>query len=772
MKMKENSKLQILLVALILKFVFGFDNVYSQNVADNQNDKESPYFILTSGDENIENFPLLSTDVNAEIAGVIADVTVTQTYKNDGSKPIEAVYVFPSSTNAALYSMQMKIGERTIVAEIKEKSEARKIYEEAKSEGKSTSLLEQLNPNIFKMNVANILPGDIIEVELKYTELLKPVNKIYDFVFPTLVAPRYDNEDSKDRNENKINYEQTSEPTYDFDINVNLNTGNPISELECISHNVDIEALAMNKAKIKLKDSDKNKGNKDFIIKYKLAGEKIDTGLLISENGDENFFTLIVQPPSRPTNADIPPREYIFVMDVSGSMQGTPLTISKKLMLNLLKGLRQNDKFNVIQFSGNSNILSDESLPVNQKNIESAIKTISETTGGGGTEIMQALKIIDDIPKEENVSRSVVIVTDGFVRVEREVFDFISERLNQMNVFAFGIGRNVNRYIIEGIAETGQGEPAIITNFDEADYEAERFRNYISTPVMTNIQIEYKGFLAIDTEPETIPDVFADRPITIFGKWENRPTGNIKLEGFSGNEKLYLDIDVEKFAVRINSDALKYFYARNKLKKLSDYESIEGKGANKEEITEIGLKYNLLTDYTSFVAVDSEIRTEDTATTVEQVLPYETDQIRSMKLGNFAPNSSQSGMGMAKRSSYQSSGIDMAVFASDIEFEENDNYGNNYFTDNREKIANYFNCTDKKDILNETLVTYEIEISEKNEIKKLDIVSSTHPECNQEAKNAILEFIQNNEDDIPAGTFQFYFTFENPDKIEINLKQD
>ncbi len=757
------SKKVLLLFAMLVLFTFAGNSSYSQNAEEND-EAMAPHFILLSEDAATENFPLLGTEINADIAGVIADVTVIQKYKNDGDTPIEAVYIFPASTNAAVYAMKMQIGDRTIKADIKEKQEAKQIYEKAKEEGKSASLLEQLKPNVFKMNVANILPGDIIEVELKYSEILKPVNKIYEFVFPTLVAPRYNSENNDSlKSEGTPQYTESREPAYDFDININLQTGIPIAGLECISHEVNIEEIAANYANIELDESESKSGNKDFILKYKLSGDKIETGLLLSENDDEKFFTLIVQPPERPKIDDIPPREYIFLMDVSGSMRGKPLTISKKLMINLLKGLTSQDRFNIIQFSGESNILANESLPVNQENIKSAIETIDKTDGGGGTEILNALKRIDDIPKEENTSRSVIIVTDGFVNVEREVFDFIRDRLNEMNVFAFGIGRNVNRYIIEGIASVGMGEPSIITNFDEANYEAERFRKYISAPVMTNIKAEYQGFLTYGTEPKTIPDVFAERPVIIYGKWGNNPTGKIVLEGYSGKEKLFLDIDVEKFATFVKSDALKYFWARNHIKKLADYESVMGRETNKKEILETGLKYNLLTDYTSFVAVDSEERTQDSSVLINQPLPHPSDGFGA----NIRTQSVQvlRRVGVKRDAAMYSGGA--AVDALEPQFEKSDlNKKDNVFTKNIQKIIDNFEC---KNNFNKIIISVFVEIAKNNVIKSIDVIRTTHPDCEENAISAVRKFIEDYEKEIKKGQYQFDMNIDIPDEIQINL---
>ncbi len=347
---------------------------------------ESPYFVVKGADEGVDGMPLLSTSADVIISGVIADVTVRQVYKNEGKKPLEAIYVFPASTRAAVYAMTMTIGDRILKAEIEKKAEAREIYEKAKSEGKSASLLEQHRPNVFRMNVANIMPGDVIIVEMKYTEPLIPVNRIYEFEYPTVVGPRYTrkNEDDDDGFAAQPYKREGQEPDYKFDMSISLDAGMPLGEISCKTHGVQIDKEEMS-AKISLTGGQEKSGNKDFILQYKLAGDKIQTGLLVSPGEKENFFLLMLQPPDRVEAEDIPKREFIFIMDVSGSMNGFPIMIAKKMMVNLLNVLRPGDKFNIILFAGDSRWLSDMSLEATPDNIDKALAFFNQQRGSGGT---------------------------------------------------------------------------------------------------------------------------------------------------------------------------------------------------------------------------------------------------------------------------------------------------------------------------------------------------------------------------------------------------
>ncbi len=587
----------------------------------------SPFFFVKSDQPGPDQLPLKTTTAQVNISGVIADVLVTQVYKNEGRHPLEAIYIFPASTRAAVYGMKITLGKRMIEAKIQKREEARRTYEQALNQGKTASLLEQQRPNVFQMNVANIMPGDEIKVELKYTELLVPTDRVYEFVYPTVVGPRYSNQGAasapaKEHWVQNPYLHQAERPTYTFELSLSLAAGLPIQDLFCPSHKVQTSFAGPSEAKVVLDPLEKQGGNRDFILRYRLNGRQIQSGLLLVEGEKENFFLLQMQPPKRVAREQIPGREYIFIVDVSGSMHGFPLEISKHLLKDLIGRLRSTDRFNVLLFSGGSSLLSNQSLPVNRENIDRALQLVDRQRGGGGTELLPALKRALDLEKADGYSRTIVIATDGYVTVEGEVFELIRKNLGQANMFAFGIGSSVNRHIIEGLAHVGMGESFVITDPHEAPAQAERFRQMIESPVLTKIKIGFEGFSVYDVEPAGIPDLFADRPIVIFGKWRGRPKGKILLSGLSGEGPFQEAIEVGGTKPLKTDQGLRYLWARHKITLLSDFNKLRPEDRRTREVTELALKYNLLTAYTSFVAVDTEIRNKNgSPTTVKQPLP-------------------------------------------------------------------------------------------------------------------------------------------------------
>lgn len=578
----------------------------------------SPYF-ATASTTDAANLALAATNADVVIGGPIADVTITQEYINRGRTPIEAQYVFPASTRAAVYHMEMKIGERTITANIKEKNAARATYEKAKQEGKRTSLLEQHRPNVFQMNVANIMPGEKIIITLKYSEFLIPEEQVYSFVYPTVVGPRYTGAKPSSFAANPHLSSGLPEP-YQVDISVDVNVPVPIKWVKSPTHKITQEEIQATRKKVRLDIAEKHPGNRDYILQFKLGGDEIMTGVSTYDNGEEKFFLCQIEPPKKSALPFIAPREYIFIIDVSGSMSGFPLDISKYLMQNLLGELRPTDKFNILFFAGSAFSLRPASIEATAANIKMALQEVDNQQGGGGTELLPAIKQAMAIPKAKGFSRSFVIATDGYVNVESEAFQYISKHLNKANFYAFGIGSGVNRHLIEGIAHVGRAEPFIVTSKEEAKDKALKLKNYIQFPVLTDIKITGKSVKLIDVVPEQVPDLMAERPIYFFGKYDDRFDAALTIEGQQGNTPFKRTVTLPEA-----SDAnkqLSYLWAREKLRYLSDFNVRKNNEKLKKEITRIGLKYNLLTEYTSFVAVDDRVVNDNLGLkTGRQILP-------------------------------------------------------------------------------------------------------------------------------------------------------
>lgn len=593
---------------------------FGQHISEKTLKTSSPYLEISAANAII---PLLETKTNVHITGAIAHVKLSQVYHNESTIPIEAKYVFPMSLEAAVHDMKMTIGDRVINAQIFEKQKAEQIYQDAVKKGKRAAKLDQSRPNVFQMKLGNVMPGDRITIDMYYTEMLLPTNGAYQFVAPGVVGPRFTGENSK--NETEFAQPYTGKgiaDTFKYDVQVRINGGVTIQNVSSKSHKINVTYPTKKQAEIYLSKSNVNPANRDFILDYNLRGDAISSGLLLYEHDNEKFFAYMMEPPAKIKQDEITPREYLFIVDVSGSMNGYPLEVSKDLMRNLLCNLNYDDTFNVQLFASSSTIYSAIPVQATEQNIENAISFLSNGQGGGGTELLSALNVAYKLPRADAGSaRSMVVITDGYVNVEKEAFQKIEQNLDKANVFTFGIGSSVNRYLIEGMAKVSNSQSFIATTKEEAFNIVSDFKDYIAKPLLTQVSFKTRGFETYDVEPKTIPDVFAARPVVVFGKYKGEANGDIIITGYQGRKKIKQKFDVSEGTLSKNNKALRYLWARKKIDRLDDY-STNFREDVKDEVTYLGLAYNLATKYTSFVAVDERIVNPDgTMKTIKQPLP-------------------------------------------------------------------------------------------------------------------------------------------------------
>jgi Ca-activated chloride channel homolog len=586
----------------------------------------SPYFFVESDNPELDQLPLKESLANVTISGVIADVVLEQVYENDGLRPIEAVYLFPASTRAAVHAMKMAVGNRIIEAEIKERKAAEKTYESAKQAGKSASLLEQARPNVFQMRVANILPGDTIRVSLSYTELITPTNGNYEFVLPTVVGPRYNNRSGDDADAEMSWVEspclhEGEVAAFDFDVTLCINTPIPMAKVTSPSHDIDVSITDPKAARIALSGADA--ANRDLVVRYRLMGDRIQSGMLAFEGEKENYFLMMMEPPEQVAERNRVSREHLFIVDVSGSMHGFPLDTAKMLMKRILKSITPDDCFNMLLFAGGSELFSSKSLPATKGNIAKATHWIDSMQGSGGTELLPALKRALRLPWPPDTSRIITVVTDGYVvAVEEEAYALVRQNLGAANLFTFGIGTSVNRELIEILARAGAGEPFVVLDSREASAAAKQYQRYISEPVLRSISVRFEGIDAYDVTPISVPDLFTMRPIVLFGKYKGKPNGRILVDGKQGSAAFRATIRFDGARSSSENRPLEYLWARSRIRTLSDQAALGSRPEIQSQITRLGLEYHLMTRYTSFVAVDSVIRSSGKgAATVKQPAP-------------------------------------------------------------------------------------------------------------------------------------------------------
>lgn len=565
----------------------------------------APYFKVKGP---LERFPLEHTRVAVDAAGTIASMVVEQTYRNRGTQPIEAVYVFPAGTRAAVHGMKMTIGDRVRRAQIMKKSEAKQGYEVARSAGKGAALLEQERPNVFQMSVANVMPGEAVKVELEYTELLVPEKGTYEFVFPTVVAPRYTGTQAEFPAAPYLKEGTPSPAGFSFDMTVA--PGSPIRSIASPTHQFSF-AREDARAVCTLAEPGPGAADRDVIVQWSLGGDGVASGLVMSPGADGGYFVLTVQPPRLEALRALPAREYVFVVDVSGSMSGFPLDTARGLLAELLADLGPRDRFNILTFAGDSRVLAGESMAATPENKTAGRAFLDAQHAGGGTELTPALRRALAMPRGERESCTIVVITDGEISTEAGTFALVRASAGAANVFTFGIGSSVNRFLIEGLARAGRGQPFVVTDPAHAAGTARRFRELIASPVLTSVRVDATGLAVFACEPPLaggLPDLFCERPVTLFGKWKGPRAGRFHVRGHGPSGVFEATLDVANAVTARSAASLKQLWARHQIEALTDQASLTPTDDLARQITALGLEHHLLTEHTSFLAVDELVR--------------------------------------------------------------------------------------------------------------------------------------------------------------------
>jgi Ca-activated chloride channel family protein len=584
--------------------------------------------------------PLQHTDVKASIAGYVATVDVTQKYANPYSEKIEAVYVFPLPTNAAVNEFLMTIGDRRIRGIIREREEAQQIYDAAKRQGYVASLLTQERPNVFTQSVANIEPGKKIDVNIKYFHTLEYVDGWYEYVFPMVVGPRFNppgyssgigakahgSAVGSSGQKTEVSYLKPNERSgHDISLSLDIDAGVKVEDLKSINHKVQVERSNGNRARVILASSD-SIPNKDFVLRYKVAGKTVKSALMAQrdEKNGGGYFTLMLFPPDSLSDLPRKPLEMVFTLDVSGSMEGKPIEQAKSAVRYALTHMRSDDTFNVIRFAGQAEEMAPRAVPAERRNVEAALRYMQSMQAGGGTMMIEGIRKSLQVTPDPDRLRFVAFLTDGFIGNEADILAEIHNLRGPSRIFSFGVGPSTNRYLLDHMARMGQGCAAYLSlNEDGGKVMAEYFER-ISHPAMTDLSIEWGGMQVSEVYPAKLPDLFVGRPVVITGRFSgNADAATVHVHGRVGGEARDVVVNVNASESANQRNGIAPVWARAKIADLYDRVAFEPNNNDLSgEIRATALEYGLMSAYTAFVAVDSTARTAgDHGTTVSVPVP-------------------------------------------------------------------------------------------------------------------------------------------------------
>lgn len=583
--------------------------------------------------------PLKHTDVSADIAGFVAKVSVTQTFHNPSKEPIEAVYTFPLPDDAAVDAMDMRIGNRVVKGTIQRREDARRIYEAAKSAGQNTALLDQERPNIFTQSVANVMPGQDITITIQYVNTLKYDDGFYEFTFPMVVGPRFVPQggytapskrgepspplsaqgdpatQSVVTDADKITPPITPEGTragHDISLAVNLDAGLPIRDIASISHDVDVQKDGGTRATIALHDA-KTIPNKDFVLRYTVAGPQMQTGVLAhADKPGDGAFTLILQPPLAPPQSQISPKEMVFVLDQTGSQSGEPIKKAKETITYAIQHMNPGDTFQVMGFTTQVTTCFPAPVAATPANIRTAISWLKPIEGSGGTDILKAADYALKIPVDKGRLRIICFMTDGYVGNDMQIIDYVGKHRGQARMFPFGVGSSVNRFLIDGMAREGRGVAEYVSLDEDGRIAAERFQRRIASPVLLDPKVDFGNLPVEEVYPSVIPDVFTNGPIILKGRYTQAAEGDITVSGILRGQPWEQRVHVSFPEIRSEGAAIETLWARARIDDLQFKDWLGAQTGQpdpviKSKIVQTALDYHLMSQWTSFVAVEQTV---------------------------------------------------------------------------------------------------------------------------------------------------------------------
>lgn len=586
--------------------------------------------------------PLESTAVTANITGLFAGVDVHQSFVNPYAEKIEAVYAFPIPQDASVTGFVMTAGTRTIRAVVREREDAEKMYYAARAAGKNAALLTQERPNIFTQRVANIEPGKSIDIDISYFHAVTLADGWCEWVFPMTIAPRFTPPSAGyGKSIGRRNSVQptglppitTADPSalHRVSIDLAINAGATIEELGSPTHAIARTQDALGRWRVSLNAD--AAPDRDFILRYRVAGSVPQAGVALADGGpgnDGGYFALTLYPPLNPAEASTRPLEMIFLLDRSGSMKGSPFDQAVAAIDYALGQLSPADTFQIVSFSNDVTRFASAPVSASREMITQGRKHLHDLVANGGTMAMQGIDSAFAQRSDRQRTRVVVLLSDGQVSNESEIIGRVHDTAGDACVFSFGIGDAPNRFLMDRIARMGGGAAAYIGNGMDAVEPMRLFLERVSTPVLTDLRIDYGSLAVRDVVPDRLPDLWLGRPITVVGRTRDgigtiRP-GVVTVSGRVNGVARRIEIPIDP-SYASGSDSLPNVWARRKIMHLADEATYRSPGSRQREIQRLALDFGLASPFTAFVAVDAMSRTSGghgTTVVQPQAIPHGT----------------------------------------------------------------------------------------------------------------------------------------------------
>ena len=574
-----------------------------------------------------ETVPLVHTEATLDVRGLVAAATVTQQYVNNTNEPLEAVYVFPLPHDAAVYDLEIRIGNRVIRSVIKEREEAKRTYDAAKSEGKRAALVEEERPNIFTASVANLMPGDHVDIRLRYVEALRWEESRLRLVFPMVVGPRYiTGTQAVGRNGTGWAADSDAVPDasritppvrnpetrtgHDISLAVDLDPGFEFGTIKSVSHEIRVKRLADGRQHIELA-SGATIPNKDFVLEVQQAESKQPkTALFLSpeKESGETYFLLTAFPPTVQPAKRVP-LEMLYLIDISGSMSGTSIEQAREALQQALDRLTPADRFGIVAFNHSYYEFAAQPLTASPDNVAAARRYVQGLEANGGTEMLPALLHVMQKPETAGYLRHIVLLTDGDLGNEEQIFAALRQDLGGARLYTVAIGSAPNFFLATKMAQFGRGSFTHIADISEIREQMGKLLETIESPVLTDVKLSFEGVELAEVYPQRLPDLFWRQPLLVFGRILQGRKGAVHLTARAGDQPFETTIPFDSSTASFHP-GITTLWARQRVEDLMDRwrEGDEDARASiRASLITHAIRYRLVTRFTSLLAVEEVV---------------------------------------------------------------------------------------------------------------------------------------------------------------------
>lgn len=572
----------------------------STEPAHSINEAQAGSLLLRNDQGRAQWAVLESTHVNFQVFGISARARVTQRFQNTSLEYLQATYVFPLPTDAAVDSLQMRIGERLIVGEIREKQQARRDYEQARKLGKQAALVEQTRPNLFTQKIANIAPQQTVEIVIQYQQVLNWDNGRFSLRFPTTITPRYQSVIPAGVQRDAALPVSSIAPASRFSIQAHIDAGAPIAQIYSPTHNVSSQCqpstcdLSLDGSNVKL--------DRDLELHWTLAASENPQPALFSEQkGNEQYALMMLYPPlgDAQQGGMSMGRDMTFVIDTSGSMGGVSIRQARKALVLALDRLGPQDRFNIVEFNSQASTLYRQLETAHRHRVAEAQSWVRRLQAGGGTEMASAIKLALQPSKTEDEPErlhQVIFITDGAIGNETQLFDLIQKRLGNARLFTVGIGSAPNAYFMTRAAEFGRGTYSFINQAEQISERMGLLFRKLETPSLINVDLTLSN-----GKTQRLRDLYLGEPLIAHLKLDGGQANAVQLQGRLGNQPWSQKIAVPNHQ---RQSGIARLWARQEIHQLMNRGVTEGRDAVKDAITKLGLEFHLVTRHTSLIAID------------------------------------------------------------------------------------------------------------------------------------------------------------------------